>query len=686
MRIVWHYLIIYILLSTPLLSAGTLNIDSLAFQYQVIHPENKHPRTSQVISYMLSKTHYRHLDIDDSLSSKVFMEYINSLDNNRLYFLSEDINEFKEFRLKLDGALQEGNLSIAYNIYNTFQQRFKERHHYILNRLQEPFDFSKNDTYLVDRSKAPWADNPAELDSVWYKRLKNEALKMKLAGKEWEGIQETLLDRYNNFARRLEKTKSEDVFQLYMNALAECFDPHTAYMSPQTSDDFKIRMSHSLEGIGAALRTEDEYTKVMEIVPGGPADKSDLLHPNDRIVGVAQGEEGEMVDIIGWRIDDVVEKIRGPKGTKVRLKILPAAAAMDDPPETITLVRDKVKLADRAATSDTLQFNHHDQNFTIGLIHIPDFYFDYEAMRRGEKDFASTTNDVKRLLKELQSANVDGIVIDLRNNGGGFLNEAISLTGLFIPEGPVVQVRDSRGRIRTEDDDDPRVYYDGPLAVLVNRLSASASEIFAAAIKDYNRGIVIGAQTFGKGTVQNVVKLKRYFRNSDDKYGQVKLTVAKFYRVNGGSTQHIGVIPDIEIPTRYDVMEVGESSYDHALLWDEIKAASYEPYSKSLERLLPDIKKTHQARVNEDKEYQLLLDEIEYIEAQRNRKFVSLNYEKRKQERESRQERKDKLKKLREEKREQSGIEEDIDFFVEESAHVIGDMILLSQAKIGSTD
>jgi len=469
----------------------------------------------------------------------------------------------------------------------------------------------------------------------------------------------------------MRQTQSEDVFQLYMNAFAETFDPHTNYMSPKTSDDFKIRMSLSLEGIGATLRNEDEYTKVVEIVPGGPADKSSLLHANDLITAVGQGENGELVDVIGWRVDDVVQLIRGSKGTKVRLQIIKAGVSLSAPQDTIMITRDKIKLADRAAKADTLHIINDHKKFTIGVIEIPDFYFDYENMRNGDTSYASTTRDVQRLIRDLQSKNVDGIIIDLRNNGGGFLNEAIELTGLFIDRGAVVQVRDAVGRIKVERDFDPTIVYNGPLAVLVDKLSASASEIFAAAIQDYRRGIIIGEQTYGKGTVQNIIQLDRFLPNADQKLGQVKMTIAKFYRINGGSTQHVGVIPDVTLPSRYDAMEFGESKEKNALLWDEINPAPFKAYSTDLENQIPRIKVRHQARVEKDPRFRVVMEEIREIEKVQNDKLISLNEEKRKKERDEAEARKTMREKI-------SKPDKDFDLYLDESANVLSDLISIS--------
>lgn len=667
---------ILILTTLQLIFAGLLFGGLTDVQASRLVPQNNHHRVEQVIGALLSHSHYQKKAIDDSLSSHFFQNYLDALDGNHLYFTKSDVESFEKHRYLLDDYLQRGNLSLAYDMFNLFVQRFHERMDFVQQRLDRPFDFSKNEYLELDRSKLPWPATSAELDSVWRKRIKNDALKLKLAGKETDEISKTLKKRYKNMLLQVDKSESEDVFQIYMNALAETFDPHTSYMSPKTSDDFKIRMSHSLEGIGATLRTEDEYTKVVQIVPGGPADRSGLLHPNDRISAVGQGTDNELVDVIGWRIDDVVQLIRGPKDTRVQLQILKADAPVGSPPDTITILRDKVRLADRAATSDTLEIEQDGRMIKVGVIDIPDFYFDYEAMRKHDPDYASTTKDVKRLIGELQSAGVESIIIDLRNNGGGFLTEAINLTGLFIKDGPVVQVRQTNGQVEVDRDNDSRVYYEGPLAVLINRFSASASEIFAAAIQDYGRGLIIGNQSFGKGTVQNIVGLNRFFSGSQDKLGQLKLTIAKFYRVNGGSTQNVGVIPDVEFPSQYHDNEVGERNMPNALLWDEIGKLSYEKRELLSKELTKQLRDRHAARVSTNLRFRQLIDNFNYNQKKREQTRLSLNEEVRRQLRKEAEARKEAQKK----EREANGIaEKDGDLYLTEAAFILDDFIRLTR-------
>lgn len=669
-------IIIFLISAIFIFQQGSLFASNTISENKNLEAETNHHRIEQVISYLLSRSHYHKKVIDDSLSSIFYTNYIESLDPNRSYFISSDIMEFENYRYSLDDSLRSGSVSPAFRIFNSFSKRFQQRMDYVLKRLDRDFDFSKDEYLQVDRRKTNWASNLSELDSLWRKRIKNDALKLKLAGKEWPDISETLKKRYTNMVKRVNKSNSEDVFQYYMNAFAETFDPHTAYMSPKTSDDFKIRMSHSLEGIGALLSTEDEYTKVVQIIPGGPADKSGLLHPNDRISGVGQGDDGELVDVIGWRIDNVVELIRGPKTTKVRLQIIPADASIESQPDTIEIIRDKVRLADRAAKSDTLELEYNGQPFKIGVIDIPDFYLDYEAMRKGDKQYASTTRDVKRLISELQSAGVEGIIIDLRDNGGGFLTEAINLTGLFIKDGPVVQVRQANGQIEIDRDTDPTVHYDGPLAVLVNQFSASASEIFAAAIQDYGRGLVTGNQSFGKGTVQNIIRLNRFFPRSQDKLGQVKMTIAKFYRVNGGSTQNVGVIPDIEYPSQYDENEVGERNMSHALLWDEIEALEYDQLNQFSDEITTRLRNLHLARIHKNIRFKFMLDDFDFMKEARAKKEISLQEKKRRALRDEAEARKDKRKKELELKKQ---ADDESDLYLTETAFILNDYVHITR-------
>ena len=670
-----RFLSIVLLLAFIGISTTAYTGDTAPAPTQVLVPETFHPRVEQAIMFALNRYHYKDINLDDSLSAQMFDQYIERLDYNRSFFLKSDIDQFKQYRYSLDDAIPAGNLEFAYKVYNVFQKRFSERKEYVDKILKKGFDFSIDEYYRPDRSDQPWAQTPAQLDSIWRKRIKDEALRLKLTGKEWDKILETLQKRYDNYSRNIQKSQSEDVFQYYMNVFSQSYDPHTNYMSPKISDDFKIRMSQSLEGIGASLRTEGEYTKVVEVIPGGPADKSGLLKANDLIVGVGQDEEGEMVDVIGWRIDDVVQLIRGPKNTLVRLQILPNNAPIDEPAETIRIIRDKVKLSDQVATGKVMDLEESGQKFKLGVIDIPSFYFDYEGMRKGDTSFASTTRDVKRIIGDMKSQNIDGILIDLRGNGGGFLNEAVDLTGLFIDNGPVVQVRYSDGKLSIERDVDRSVVYSGPLAVLVDIFSASASEIFAAAIQDYGRGIILGNQSFGKGTVQNMYPINRFFPGSKDNFGQLKMTTAKFYRISGGSTQHVGVMPDVSYPSRFKHEEVGESSQPNALLWDEIDPVQYNHWDGDMTSIIKKLNAAHLARVQSDVKFQNLLEDIKEHQERDSQKLISLNET-------ERQKILDKSKAEKEAREEEMDDDEDNpkdeDLFLTESTRVLSDWIQLA--------
>lgn len=604
---------------------------------EILKPKDSHSIAAPVIAKLLRQYHYNHQKIDDAVSSETLDLFIEGLDRSRLYFLASDIAAFEKYRYSLDDLVFAGNLEPVFVIFNTWKKRVEQRIEFATRRLETEFDFTLSESFPLDRGEAAWIKTSEELDELWRKKLKNEALSLKLAGQDWEKIQSKLKKRYQTRLKNINQYNSEDVFQVFINSLSETFDPHTSYFSPISSDNFNIDMSLSLEGIGAQLSTEDEYTKVVRIIVGGPADRSRELWANDKIVGVAQGKDGQMVDVIGWRLDDVVQKIRGPKGSTVRLQIIPHDSPVGSPPTEITLVRDKVFIEDRAAKSDTVEFKYEGREYRLGVINIPSFYIDLKAQRNGDKNYKSTTRDVRRLIKELQGAGVEGLVIDLRNNGGGSLQEAIELTGLFIKEGPIVQQKDLRGSKRVEYDPDPDIHYEGPLAVLVNRYSASASEIFSAAIQDYGRGMVLGSQTYGKGTVQNLLGLNRFIRLDDEKVGQLKITVAKFYRITGGSTQHRGVTPDITFPSIYNEYDyLGEDQQSHALPWDEISPALFKSDDR-VSRYLSTLSLNSKKRMAKNREFQYIMEDIKRYQQERERNTVSLNEAVRKARREERE-------------------------------------------------
>ena len=607
-----------------------LNSDSL----RIVEPKNHFTLENQLVTTMLSRYHYKDFSLDDSLSSLMFDNFIKTLDYSKVYFFQSDINSFEKERYSFDDYLLAGNVQPFFDIFNLYEKRLVERMEYVDSILTRGFNFNLIDSVETSRENSNWVSTWQKMDELWDLRIKNDALSLFLAGRDEEEIKTNLKKRYDNFTRALYQYNSEDVFQLAMHSYTSSVDPHTNYFSPATSDNFKIEMSLSLEGIGARLMSEDGYTKVVEIIPGGPAFKSKEIDVDDRIIAVAQETDGEFVDVVGWRITDVVQLIRGPKETTVRLQILKAKDGVTAKPEEITLVRDKVKLEDQAAKKEIIEVTNNGIAYQIGVINIPKFYTDFEGLQSGDKNPKSTATDVRALLEELNQDKVDGVIIDLRNNGGGALSEAIDVTGLFIDLGPVVQVKNTEGNVEVDEDVDPSLVYAGPLAVMVNRFSASASEIFAAAIQDYERGIIVGEQTYGKGTVQNLIDLNRVSRSSTNKYGQLKLTIAKYYRINGGSTQNLGVIPDIIFPSYIDSHKFGESSQTSALPWDQIDPTNYQLYS-NLNQIIPELISLSEIRRENEIEFQFLIEDINTYNESRNKKYVSLNSEIRKEEKEA---------------------------------------------------
>ncbi|KAB8313516.1 carboxy terminal-processing peptidase [Erwinia endophytica] len=578
-------------------------------QLPQLHQEPQHATVSERVTARFTRSHYRQFDLDQNFSAKIFTRYLNLLDYNHNVLLASDIDQYASKKTTLGDELKSGKLDVFYDLYNLAQKRRFERYQYALSVLNRPMNFNGNDTIDIDRSKAPWPKTTAELNQLWDAKVKYDQLSLKLAGKNDKEIRDVLTKRYQFAIRRLAQSNSEDVFQLAMTAFAREIDPHTSYLSPRNTDQFNTEMSLSLEGIGAVLQMDDDYTVINSMVAGGPAAKSKAITVGDRVIGV--GQPGKpIVDVVGWRLDDVVAQIKGPKGSKVRLEILPAGKGSK--PRIITLTREKIRLEDRAVKMSV----HNVGKEKVGVLDIPGFY-------------VGLTDDVKVQLQKLQKQNVDSIVIDLRTNGGGALTEAVSLSGLFIPSGPVVQVRDNTGNVREDSDTDGIVYYKGPLVVLVDRFSASASEIFAAAMQDYGRALIVGEPTFGKGTVQQYRSLNRIYdqmlRPEWPALGSITYTIQKFYRINGGSTQLKGVTPNILMPTGVEAVETGEKFEDNALPWDSIKAANYTK-TGDLQPLLPQLIKLHQERIAKDPEFQYILKDIARFNATKDkRNIVSLN-------------------------------------------------------------
>jgi len=587
-----------------------------------LQPDRDQVIASLNIVELLKRHHYNKPPLNDDRSAKIYDSYLKILDPARMYFTAADIDQFAPWRTQFDDFLKSGELEPGFTIYKRHLDRLKERLDFALAMLGkgvDKIDFTTNESLEIDREKAPWAKNSAELDDLWRKKVKDEVLRLKIAGKDNKAIQDQLTKRYKNQLMRLEQTRSEDIFQAYINAFAQTYDPHTQYLSPDSAENFDINMSLSLEGIGAVLQSDNDYVKVVRLVPAGPAEKSKQIATSDKIIGVAQGK-GEMVDVVGWRLDEVVKLIRGPKGSQVRLEVIPSTNAPNDQTSKIvTITREAVKLEDQAAKKSEITIDHEGKNYKLGIIDVPAFYLDFKAYRAGDPDYKSTTRDVKKLIAELQKDKVDGIVIDLRNNGGGSLQEATELTGLFIDQGPTVLVRNSDGRVDVLNDDEGKAFYNGPMTVLVNRLSASASEIFAGAMQDYHRALIVGGQTFGKGTVQTIQPLN---------HGELKLTLAKFYRVSGQSTQHQGVIPDISYPSIVDDKEIGESALPDSMPWDTIKPvlkAQADPFKPFLDQL----RSRHDTRTANNADFVYARERLALAQELMKEKTVSLNEAKR---------------------------------------------------------
>lgn len=613
-----------------------------------LSPTQDQSMEARLVAGLLTQYHYKKTPINDDLSIIIFDEYLSSLDANKHYFLKEDLEGFQKYRDRLDDHIKLGYLLPPYEIFNVFRERFNERMNFIENELSFDFDYTKDEFLTINPDSLDYAASNEELNDRWRKLVKSQALDFKIDDKADTTIERLIKERYDRLKQTIGEYESRDVFQLYMNTFAESFDPHSSYFSPITSENFKIRMSQSLEGIGATLTSDGSYTKVASVVPGGPAFESKVINTDDRILAVAQGEDGEFVDITGWRLDDVVQKIRGPKGTIVRLKIIEAGTPISTGvPTEITIVRDKIKLENQVPYAEVKEVYRDGNQYNVGIITIPSFYLNFEAMRNGEEDYGSTTRDVKAILDSIKTK-VDGIVIDLRSNGGGSLQEAIELSGLFIEEGPVVQIRDSDGSIELGKDEDKAIYYDGPLTVLTNRFSASASEIFSGAIQDYKRGVVIGENTFGKGTVQNLISLNQFVPKVEDTLGQVKLTLAKYYRVNGSSTQHKGVSPDIKMPSPYTAKTFGESSYQRALEWDQIRSSDFKPSNYIDENIIASLNEKHEKRLKEEQYLRNLKNEIDEAVNQQSMYRISLNIDERKAENEKAMERRNAANELNE--------------------------------------
>ena len=685
MRKLSHNILLLLAFTLTLFAASDVSFGNTS---TVLSPEKQHNRATKLITHFLDKYHYKEFDVNNALSDEILKAYLEALDPNRSYFYQKDIDSFQIFRFKLDDAITKSELSAPFQMFRLYQARVDERVLYALELLDEKFNFKIDEELIIDRSDMPWASTSNELNEIWRKRVKNDVLTLKLADKKTAEIKETLEKRYKGIAKRSVQVDAEDVYQLFINAFASTLEPHTTYLSPRTSENFEIRMSLSLEGIGALLRTDGEYTVVEKVIPGGPADLSDLLHGSDRIVGISQQGEKEFKDVVGWRLEEVVALIRGAKGTKVNLQILPGAEGQAAKIREIQITRDKIKLEEQAAKSEIIEIEDHIRKYNIGIIDVPTFYIDFAAYQRGDKDYRSTTRDVHKLINELKKQKIDALILDLRGNGGGSLTEATQLTGLFIDEGPIVQVQDSSGHIEVHRDRDTDISYYGPLVVLVDRYSASASEIVASAIQDYRRGIVAGETTFGKGTVQQLVDLNSFSNRDDEKLGQLKATIAQYFRINGSSTQHKGVIPDIDFRTLFENEEFGERALKNALPSSSISPVKHH-YGDVDERIITQTAEKHKIRTTTDEKFKSLIEMFQLDYDVRNLKTVSLLESNRKAEYQrvesNRSEYETLLKDTEDNLNKLDDDEAFIDVLLDETAHIATDLTKLLEAQNSSS-
>jgi len=595
-------------------------------------PSDRHKNVARKVGSMLEGMHYSGAKLDDRLSAIVYTRYLESIDGQHSSLLASDITEFDQYRLRFDDMIRDGDVDPAFAIFARFQQRNRERIKFAISQLDKEPDWTLNETFEFDREKAPWAASQAELDDWWRKRVKNDALSLLLTGKSWDEATKLLKKRYETTLKRIDQVSADDVFESLMNSYARAYDPHSSYFSPRSSEEYRIQMSLNYDGIGASLQLIDDYVTIMNVIEGGPAAVAGTLSVKDRITGVGQGKEGPVTDVLGWRIDDVVQLIRGRAGTQVRLQVLPAGAAPGSAEKTLEFTRNKVTLEAQAAQKELRTLKRGDKEYKVGIINVPAFYQDVEAQNAGDKEYRSTTRDVRRLINELKTEKIDGLVLDLRGNGGGYLPEATALTGLFIDKGPVVQLKVTTGELEVQDDPESGVAYSGPLAVLVDRFSASASEIFAGALQDYHRATIVGQRTFGKGTVQNLVPLDRWSPRPVN--GQLTVTIGKFYRVTGESTQHRGVEPDVILPSNIDMDEFGESALEGALPWDRIAGVPFRSEAKNSQPNIAVLATEEKARADKDPDYRWLVADLAANDAVRKQTSLSLNLQARKADRE----------------------------------------------------
>jgi carboxyl-terminal processing protease len=600
----------------------------------LLAPSQQQPHAAHLAAEVLTRYDYKSVSLDIALSEKVFDRYLLALDPAKLYFTQADVDWFAGARSNFGEAIYDENLQVPFDIFNVYERRFSERFAYARELLKQQFDFSISESLQVENGQEAWPDSEEDLCELWRKHVKNDWLRLKLAGNKDDVIRNTLDRRYANFLLHASRTDSEDVFQIFMDTYATSIEPHTDYLGLKASEEFDIQMSLSMVGIGAVLVQKDDYLVIAELLPGGPAALSGKLKIGDRLIGIAQGRTGAMVDVVGWRVEDAADLARGAKGSLVRLEVLPVSAGPEDRHKVVILARNKIDFEEEAARKSILQVQDGAATRHVGVITLPSFYQDIDAKKQGKKNFKSASRDVARLLDELKGDNVEAILVDLRDNGGGSLDEAIEMTGLFIGKGPVVQTRNAEGELDVQSTHDAKPAWSGPLGVLIDRGSASASEIFAAAIQDYGRGIIIGEPSFGKGTVQTIVNLDQMAHSDKPEFGELKMTIAQFFRVNGGTTQLRGVTPDIGLPGSFDTDRFGESSFDNALPWMRIKPANYTPVG-DLTRLLPLLQNRHALRTSQDRDFQYLEEDIAALKLERNKAAISLNEAERRKERDT---------------------------------------------------
>ena len=624
-------LLIWVVL-TLAVATQVATADSELIYPPLLKPAVQEAKAARLTAELLSRYHYKAVPLDDALSGKMFDKYLKALDPEKVYFLQSDIDRLAADRTRLDDAILTEDLRAPFEIFNLYERRAVERMTYARSLLQKGFDFGSDETLMIDRKDQPWPATEADSLDLWRKRVKNDWLRLKLAGQDDLAIAKVLDKRYDSATKRLGKITGADAFQAFMNAYTMAIEPHTNYLGLRAAENFNIAMRLSLVGIGAVLAEIDGYATIRELVAGGPASLSGQLKVGDRIVGVAQGVTGPMDDVVGWRLDDSVALIRGTVGSTVRLDILPAENGPDASSKTVVLIRNTITMQDSAAKAKVYSVTTGVGKRLIGVITLPSFYEDVDALRKGDKNYRSASRDVAKLLADLKSHKVNGLLMDLRNNGGGSLREAVGLAGLFVGKVPVVQTRNAKGDITVEKNVNTGLAWDGPMGVLINRGSASASEIFAAAIQDYGRGLIMGEPSFGKGTVQTVASLDQIAKNATPVYGELKMTIAQFFRVNGGTTQLRGVTPDIGYLQSGDDTQFGESSYDNALPWTRILAADYTPVG-NITTQLPRLLAWHESRVQRDREYQSLLEDLAKAQELRKNNVISLNEAARRNER-----------------------------------------------------